>query len=560
MVQGGKIARRSSPIRQVASASRSNCRYDVQGTRLSLGVHTKYATLASNDPGRVRKTPPPAICRIRRHRAKHLEHTIRETNLSSPQSVQCRAKTVSSLKARLTEKEQELAADVEHLRRDLAGVRLIFYTNNDVNAFLNSGILHENFEIEKDSVKVHYPTEDNDRTRYQAIHYTVRLTSERLKLTEYRRFQKMRCEIQIQTILNHAWSETTHDILYKSNQSEGFGSVAMERLQKRINKIMDEYLLPAGYEFQRVQYDYERLKKGKALFDRDAISSLALAADNNERFEILRTLKDYTLPNYDDLSAIYQDLKGPLLEVVAAARTAPVVTLTTPFGELPGHTASRVVQVVVEIFEFIRYLDATATLGAMISIYKDETDSHIRKQISQVVKRLSEYNVDVWSQVGPGIQHLLVTYLSELPPAEIDDVLELALIVWGEALKSELSGTRVRGDTITITSGAVSPSTDIGEIRSRAIEELFVALDRAASQKTKERILNVLTGAFYLPTMVEYQDELAVLTLQNTSRIVDGLIERIPSLSFEILQSLEERFLLEYQRCTGFRYRRGRAW
>lgn len=124
-----------------------------------------------------------------------LEHTIRETNLSSPQSVQCRAKTVSSLKARLTEKEQELAADVEHLRRDLAGVRLIFYTNNDVNAFLNSGILHENFEIEKDSVKVHYPTEDNDRTRYQAIHYTVRLTSERLKLTEYRRFQKMRCEI-----------------------------------------------------------------------------------------------------------------------------------------------------------------------------------------------------------------------------------------------------------------------------------------------------------------------------------------------------------------------------
>lgn len=482
-----------------------------------------------------------------------LEHTIREANLSSPQSVQCRAKTVSSLKARLAEKGQELVADIEHLRRDLAGVRLVFYTNNDVNAFVNSGILHGNFEIEKDGLKIHYPTEDNDRTRYQAIHYTVRLTSERLNLTEYKRFQNMRCEIQIQTILNHAWSETTHDILYKSNQSDGFGSTAMRKLQNRINKIMDEYLLPAGYEFQRVQYDYERLKKGKILFDRDAISSLTLAADNNERHEILRTLKDYTLPNYDDLPAIYQELKGPLLEVVAAARAAPIVTMSTPFGELPGHNASRVVQVVVELFEFMRYMDATATLSSMVSIYRDETDPHVRTQILQVVKRLSEYNVAVWNQIGPGIQHLLTTYLSELTPAEIDDALDLVLVVWGEALKSELSGTSVKGDTITITSGAVSPSIHIGEIRDSAIDGLFAALDRVSDGKMKEKILNVLTGAFYLPTMVEYQDELAVLTIQNTSRIVESVIERIPFLSFDILQNLEERFLLEYQRCTGFK-------
>ena len=30
-------------------------------------------------------------------------------------------------------------------------------------------------------------------------------------------------------------------------------------------RIMDEYLLPAGYEFQKVQHDFQRLMQGKAL-------------------------------------------------------------------------------------------------------------------------------------------------------------------------------------------------------------------------------------------------------------------------------------------------------
>ena len=84
----------------------------------------------------------------------------------------------------------------------------------------------------------------------------------------------MRCEIQIQTILSYAWSETSHDIIYKDKPRDGFGSKARDLIPNRLNQIMDKYLLPAGYEFQRVQHDYERLQQGKELFDRDAIRSV----------------------------------------------------------------------------------------------------------------------------------------------------------------------------------------------------------------------------------------------------------------------------------------------
>jgi hypothetical protein len=48
------------------------------------------------------------------------------------------------------------------------------------------------------------------------------------RLPEYARFAGLHCEIQVQTILNHAWSETSHDIIYKDNLGPGFGKRALE--------------------------------------------------------------------------------------------------------------------------------------------------------------------------------------------------------------------------------------------------------------------------------------------------------------------------------------------
>ena len=120
--------------------------------------------------------------------------------------------------------------------------------------------------------------------------------------------------------------------LYKDKPRDGFGTKAMELISDRFNQIMDKYLLPAGYEFQRVQHDYERLQQGKELFDRDAIRSLEAAKSNNERYELLSSLKEYVLPNYNDIPAIYGDLRDPLVEAVKAARATPVEPIKTPSG------------------------------------------------------------------------------------------------------------------------------------------------------------------------------------------------------------------------------------
>jgi hypothetical protein len=54
-------------------------------------------------------------------------------NLHRPQSIQCRAKGIESVRRCLAEEGKLDTQTLELDRRDLAGARLIFYTNNDVD-------------------------------------------------------------------------------------------------------------------------------------------------------------------------------------------------------------------------------------------------------------------------------------------------------------------------------------------------------------------------------------------------------------------------------------------
>ena len=61
------------------------------------------------------------------------------------QSIQARAKAPDRLKSRLEENGLLESQNIENERKDLAGVRLIFYTNTDVDRFIDSHLIFDNF-------------------------------------------------------------------------------------------------------------------------------------------------------------------------------------------------------------------------------------------------------------------------------------------------------------------------------------------------------------------------------------------------------------------------------
>ena len=141
------------------------------------------------------------------------------------QHVQFRAKDPVSLRRKLEKACATETQNIEEVVKDLAGCRLVFYTNADVAKFLSSGIVRDNFDIDRERTKIYYPSPDTKAATELFIsnNYVVRLTEQRTSLPEYARFDGMLCEVQVQTVLNHAWAEMAHDTLYKKPALKGFG-------------------------------------------------------------------------------------------------------------------------------------------------------------------------------------------------------------------------------------------------------------------------------------------------------------------------------------------------
>ncbi|MGH8614922.1 MAG: RelA/SpoT domain-containing protein, partial [Gammaproteobacteria bacterium] len=317
------------------------------------------------------------------------------------QQLQRRAKDPLSLRRKLEDAEALEAPEVEAIAKDLAGVRVVLYTNSDVSRFLSSGIIRYNFDVDWNRTKIHHPPADAKQASELFIsnNYVVKLKDERIALPEYAQFAGMWCEIQVQTTLNHAWSEMAHHTIYKKPKLTGFGGELMRGIEARMLAIMRKYLVPAGYEFQKVLTDFERLSNGKELFERGALTSIEACADNNELYEILERFANHVLPHYDDYEAVSAEIIATVAGAVKRARERSVTPIDTPFGSLPGHPTDEIAALAGGTIDQLRYVDVEATFDTISDLYEGSASDEERKLWLRSAQTLSKHELRVWEQV-----------------------------------------------------------------------------------------------------------------------------------------------------------------
>jgi len=136
---------------------------------------------------------------------------------------------------------------------DKAGVRVITYFLNTVEDV--SRVISEQFEVLEKVLKA---SDDPARFGYQSLHYLVRYSETRTALPEYEKFKGLVAEVQVRTVLQHAWAEIEHDIQYKSP------SVLPRSIQRRfaalagLVEIADREFQAIEDENQAVQADARR--------------------------------------------------------------------------------------------------------------------------------------------------------------------------------------------------------------------------------------------------------------------------------------------------------------
>lgn len=472
----------------------------------------------------------------------------KDTRCPRIQAYQSRSKGVSSLKRKLQDRRLLDAPDIESAIKDLAGARVILYTNLDVDAFLQRRIIPEIFKIHWDEVKAHHPTDENERRKYEAFHYLVSLPEELAARDEYVKFRGLRCEIQIQTLLNHAWGESSHDIIYKGADMPGFGSKTVDALRARLNKTMDDYLKPAGYELDKVQADYDRLMQGKDLFNRGELEALTQCNDNNERMARLKAIAENLIPNFDDIGSVYSEILRTLLSVAVAARTTETRPFVVDGMEFHGLSGKHVVEQVIDIIADLRYVDIEGTFQTLVELYRGETDRDVRKKIIDVVQKLASYNFDAWRQVGPYVQAVLAELLAKRSDEEILAIRPIAITVWNELLGTELDSATWAADSVTITKGAIPPGDDIKAIRTQAIDGLFMIFDATDAAGDHRSIVTSFWRVTQLPHQAAYSSDLLATALANMKTIAERLRSRIANMSFDLQEHIEGHMFREYER------------
>lgn len=178
--------------------------------------------------------------------ARSLESVLRDCLVAKGiilHSITSRAKDLDSFErkaAQITPDGVAKYSNPSEQITDKAAVRIITYFLSAVEEV--EEVVALQFEVIDQERKV---SDDPTRFGYQSTHYLVKYLDTRNMLPEYARFRDLVAEIQVRTILQHAWAEIEHDIQYKSS------SVLPKSIQRRFGALAGLIEI-ADREFQAI--------------------------------------------------------------------------------------------------------------------------------------------------------------------------------------------------------------------------------------------------------------------------------------------------------------------
>lgn len=128
--------------------------------------------------------------------------------------IEGRAKTIESFGEKIRRKGSY--ADPLSDMTDLVGFRIITYTVNDVVRV--GELLTSEFAVDEDRSVVKPELPDPDRFGYVSTHYVLKVCPPRSRLPEWISFEQLVFEVQLRTVLQHAWAAIDHKLNYKTRK------------------------------------------------------------------------------------------------------------------------------------------------------------------------------------------------------------------------------------------------------------------------------------------------------------------------------------------------------
>src|ERR1041384_2055216 len=166
-------------------------------------------------------------------KVKSLLESLLTTSNIKYQVVEKRTKNIQSFREKISRANKQYSDPLREVT-DLAGLRIIVYYLEDVNAACQ--MIEREFNIDREaSVDKGLLLQPNE-FGYRSVHYIASLSDSRKALLEWAAYDGLVAEIQVRTVLQHAWAAISHALQYKKEQD--IPSVFRRRLS-RLSSLLE---------------------------------------------------------------------------------------------------------------------------------------------------------------------------------------------------------------------------------------------------------------------------------------------------------------------------------
>lgn len=167
---------------------------------------------------------------------------------------------------------------------DICGLRIICYYPSDLKRITQ--IIATEFNV-KESIDKATQLEP-DRFGYRSLHFVLTVKKDWLKAPNYRGLNGLKAEVQVRTILSHAWADIEHKLAYKKTEH------VPDRFKRKLSQ------LSALFEVADEQFDIlrkEREEYTKQLVSAEVVESGRFDVNQEMNLDSLQAFLDFYFPD-----------------------------------------------------------------------------------------------------------------------------------------------------------------------------------------------------------------------------------------------------------------------
>jgi ppGpp synthetase/RelA/SpoT-type nucleotidyltranferase len=212
-------------------------------------------------------------------------------------SVSYRVKDKDSFIEKIDRKKYEKPFDEIE---DICGIRIICYYKTDVDKIAE--IIAKEFEVLENQDKEELL--EADQFGYRSTHFIVKIKKDWLQAPNYRGLENLKAEIQIRTVLMHAWAEIEHKLAYKK------AAHVPKQFKRKLSRI--------SAKLEEADEQFEELKKEIAEYKEDVAEIAKSESVKNKNIELnldsLQAFLDTAFPDRDKIIRLTGEVVDYLLK------------------------------------------------------------------------------------------------------------------------------------------------------------------------------------------------------------------------------------------------------